>query len=291
MLESGSTEISFIYGLFSTNNPELVRYIGKANNPYKRLTAHLLASKSKKTYRDKWIFSELEKGNSINIKILLCKPESEIYDWEKETIKLYKSFGAKLVNGNEGGLGGKNPSKEVKEKIRQSKIGKAIHTDKSKQKLREINLNRGYRPMLNQRNLTEAQILEIWDLKVKGNSQCEISKLLNIPIMFLKSLWQNNTYKDIKEKHNLNFKLRTFKNYKTKKEREEKLKIYKEKQNKKANKKYSFIKEKNEKIKKEKLNETLNLYNQGLNSLEISNILNIHERTVRRRISKINSLS
>jgi len=314
MMGVGSTNISFIYGLSSTNNPELIRYIGKSNNPNKRLMAHLTASKTKKTYRDKWINSEIEKGNKIHIKVLLCKPESEIYNWEKEIIKLYKSFGAKLVNGNEGGLGGGNPTIEVREKIRQSKIGnkwnvgkkmseevkkklseiklgKSIHTDKSKQKLRETNLNRGYRPMLNQRNLTEAQILEIWDLKVKGNSQCEISKLLNIPIMFLKSLWQNNTYKDIKEKHNLNFKLRTFKNYKTKKEREEKLKIYKEKQNKKANKKYSFIKEKNEKIKKEKLNKTLNLYNQGLNSLEISNILNIHERTVRRRISKINSLS
>lgn len=290
MLESGNTKISFIYGLSSTNNPELIRYIGKANNPHKRLITHLSKSKSKKTYRDKWIFSELKKGNSINIKILLCKPESEIYNWEKEIIKLYKSFGAKLVNGNEGGLGGTNPTKEVREKMRQSKLGKAIHTDESKQKLREINLNRGYRPMLKQRNLTEAQILEIWALKVKGNSQCEISKLLNIPIRFLKSLWQNNTYKDIKEKHNLNFKLRTFKKYKTEEEREEKLKICKEKQNKKSNEKYSTIKEKNEKIKKEKLNETLNLYNQGLNSLEISNILNIHERTVRRRISKIKSL-
>lgn len=313
MMDVGSTEISFIYGLSSTNNPELIRYVGKSNNPNKRLIAHLLASKTKKTYRDKWIFSELEKGNSINIKILLCKPESEIYNWEKEIIKLYKSFGAKLVNGNEGGLGGKNPSKEVREKIRQSKIGntwnigkspseetrkkvsaahkgKPKHTKESKQKLREINLNRPYRPNIKCRNLTEEQILEIWDLKLKGNSQSEISKLLNIPIMFLRSLWQNNTYKDIKEKYNLNFKLRTFKNYKTNDDRNKALEIYKEKQRQKKNKEYSVIKEQNKKIRKEKLNETLNLYNQGLSILEISNILNIHKRTVKRRILKLNSL-
>ena len=311
MQESGNfTKISFIYGLSSSNNPNLIRYIGKADNPNKRLSAHLLTSKTLKTHRDKWINHELQKGNKIELKVLLCKAGNEIYNWEKELIKFYKALGAKLVNGNDGGLGGINPSKEIREKIRQSKIGntwnigkshsketrekvskahlgKPKHTEKSKQKLKEINLNRPYRPNIKCRNLTEKQILDVWDLKLKSYSKSEISNLLDISIMILNSLWQKNTYKDIKEKYNLNFQLKTFKRYKTEEEKLNSIKIFKNKERIKANKKYSSIKEKNEKIRKEKLKATLNLYNQGLNSLEIATILNINERTVRRRISKI----
>ena len=93
------SKITYIYGLCNDDN--IIRYVGKSDNPFKRLKQHLYHAKEKKTHKDNWI---LYNNYNINIKIL----ELVSYDiWEEREIFWIKKLkNNNLVNHNEGGLGG-----------------------------------------------------------------------------------------------------------------------------------------------------------------------------------------
>lgn len=93
---------TFIYGLYSSNNPNQIRYVGKANNPKERLRHHLFESKRGKTHKCCWIRSELEKGFNILYKILDECPYDKWPDYENKYINEYKN----LTNTSKGGIGG-----------------------------------------------------------------------------------------------------------------------------------------------------------------------------------------
>lgn len=106
-----------IYSLSSSENKDIVRYIGYTSYPiHRRLVAHISTSKFLKTHKDNWIQKELKNNN----KIIITEIDSSIdvdalKIKEIDYIKLYKSFGAKLVNGTMGGDGCKGFKKNKKQ--------------------------------------------------------------------------------------------------------------------------------------------------------------------------------
>lgn len=95
-------EKTYIYSLSCPENG-IVRYIGKANNLKNRLSKHINGKDCSRRYN--WILSLKRKGLIPEMNIIDEVPYCDWQFWEKHYIKLYKSFGADLVNGNDGGAG------------------------------------------------------------------------------------------------------------------------------------------------------------------------------------------
>lgn len=100
--------ISYIYGLVSTENYKNIRYIGKTVNPISRLHGHLKEARGKdkfihNPYKCRWINKELLKGNKIKIVIIDTVWNEDSDFWEIFYIKKYKNLGYKLTNLSPGG--------------------------------------------------------------------------------------------------------------------------------------------------------------------------------------------
>jgi group I intron endonuclease len=118
----------YIYGLVDAINNEL-KYIGKSINPKSRYKKHLQDSIKKISYKDKWIYSLLEKNIKPELLIIDEVDNESWVFWEKHYISYYKSIGCKLTNLSEGGdnppnhTGRKRTEDEI-ERIRKSNLGK-----------------------------------------------------------------------------------------------------------------------------------------------------------------------
>ena len=99
--------MDIIYGLSSDIDPENIRYIGKTKNIKDRLRRHLSVYGLRvDTYKNRWIKSELLKGNKILITLLYEVGDGE--DWkdiEVDWISRYRRNGYQLVNSTDGGDG------------------------------------------------------------------------------------------------------------------------------------------------------------------------------------------
>jgi hypothetical protein len=112
--------MTFIYTLSDKNG---VRYIGKSNEPSLRLKVHLKESKYKRTRKEKWINSLLEKEEFPIMEII---DEVDDTDWEFFEIywiAQFKAWGFDIINGTDGGEGsngfkGKKHSEETKIELR-----------------------------------------------------------------------------------------------------------------------------------------------------------------------------
>jgi len=96
---------TFIYGLTSNSEPNIIRYIGKADNPFYRLKRHIHNTKhnvkinKKLTHKDNWIIKE-NYGISF---LILEECNKDIWvDREKFHMSKYKN----LTNTASGGCGG-----------------------------------------------------------------------------------------------------------------------------------------------------------------------------------------
>jgi hypothetical protein len=95
---------TFIYGLTTTDNDE-IRYIGKADNPIKRLNKHItntrlaLKNGDKLTHKDNWIIK-----NNFKIKCIILE-ECYYSIWSEREIHHISSY-TNLTNTSKGGLGG-----------------------------------------------------------------------------------------------------------------------------------------------------------------------------------------
>ena len=113
-----STKITYIY--FLAFPAENIRYIGKSDNPQKRLNKHIQEARYRnKNHKDHWI-------NSLDEKPILTIIEEVPYVlWQEREIywiDFYTKSGHKLVNGTEGGEGsngfeGKHHTDETKTKL------------------------------------------------------------------------------------------------------------------------------------------------------------------------------
>jgi group I intron endonuclease len=126
---------TFIYILVDENNGP--RYVGKSDNPNKRLKDHIYESKrcDSKSHRVNWINSMLSKGLVPKVEIIDEVPNDEWEFWEGFWIDQFKQWGFSLTNGSIGGFGftkGHIVSDETKEKNRlaatgnKNKRGKAV---------------------------------------------------------------------------------------------------------------------------------------------------------------------
>ena len=145
---------TFIYSISDENDN--IRYIGKSNNPFKRIYSHINESKNseKKNHKHNWINSLLNRGIEPKIDILDEVLVSEWQFWEKFWISLIKSWGFNLLNSTIGGEGGEgyHHSIESREKMKKSKIGRKLteeHRYKISKSIKEkskndINYNKCY---------------------------------------------------------------------------------------------------------------------------------------------------
>jgi len=97
----------FIYTLSSSSNPDDIRYVGKAKNLKDRLRRHIgkYYLNIEDNYKNRWIKSELSKGNTIIINEIESVNESNWQEREKFWIQELKSRGFNLTNSTEGGDG------------------------------------------------------------------------------------------------------------------------------------------------------------------------------------------
>lgn len=137
------------YKIYSLSEPgdEKVRYIGLTGCTLEhRLGRHLY--EKKKNHRCNWIKSLSERGLIPEISLVedgLTKEEAIAK--EIHYIKMFKSFGAKLVNGTIGGEGGMGHtvSDEAKERMRQARKRRVgwKHNEESKRKISEHHIGHG----------------------------------------------------------------------------------------------------------------------------------------------------
>jgi hypothetical protein len=115
----------YIYGLTSSRDG-IIKYIGATKRDLKiRTYAHIYEGKKRSSIKCEWIRNEMLEGYKIESIELDIVPVNDLLIKEVEYIKLFKSFGAKLVNSNDGGVG-KNPIKSLVEKISSFRRGKPL---------------------------------------------------------------------------------------------------------------------------------------------------------------------
>lgn len=130
-------DTTFIYGLFDPRDCRL-RYIGKADNPQKRLSKHITAAKKgQRTHKDDWVRLLLSEGLEPAIEVLEeCSAESW-QEVERLWIAKCREFELDLTNNTDGGEGIIDSTGEIREKIRQKAIGRR-HSEETKRKLAAI---------------------------------------------------------------------------------------------------------------------------------------------------------
>jgi hypothetical protein len=155
-------------------------YIGKSINCYSRLFAH------KKIY-----------GNNIKmIKITKVKNEEWLF-WEKHYISLFKSWGFKLDNKNNGGGGSTKASKEKKQKLKNIKSIPILQYDLKGNFIREWNSAKQY---AEEHKLTGTAITRC--LKTKTQSACGSLwryKTLNYPLKISTPIYYKNNFTPINQ--------------------------------------------------------------------------------------------
>lgn len=115
-------ETVFIYALCEPGT-RTVRYIGKADNPKKRLREHLCKVNDRANHRECWLFSLLSKGLKPEMIILREVPKTDWKMAEERYIRLARGCGMDLTNGTDGGDGCVENSPDTLKKMRECKLG------------------------------------------------------------------------------------------------------------------------------------------------------------------------
>lgn len=99
--EKPQPSTTFIYALLDENG--VVRYVGKSNNPTRRLNDHL--TKKSRSHKSHWIQSMLSRGVEPSLLIIEECPFEQWVERERYWIAYYDSVGTPLTNGTRGGDG------------------------------------------------------------------------------------------------------------------------------------------------------------------------------------------
>ena len=99
---------TFIYALVNPRNNH-VRYIGKANDPNKRLKEHLRLM-GKNPWFNRWLSQLIDIDIKPIIRLIMEIPKSEWGKWEKHWITSFRWAGEKITNLHDGGTGGNTMS-------------------------------------------------------------------------------------------------------------------------------------------------------------------------------------
>ena len=103
------SRITYIYALM---DGEKIKYIGKSDDPYKRLVYHTKYGKKIRNYKQNWVNKMIRENKVISLKILEVVPYET---WEEREVYWISKYGLKnLVNLSIGGKGRKYPVKKDK---------------------------------------------------------------------------------------------------------------------------------------------------------------------------------
>lgn len=118
---------TFIYSISDENG--IVRYIGKSNNPRRRLYQHI--NEKSNIHKYNWIKSIIKREKVPIVNIIDEVPENEWEFWEQYWISQFKSWGFNLLNATDGGEGAINykHTNESRQKMRVSKLGTKLPED------------------------------------------------------------------------------------------------------------------------------------------------------------------
>jgi len=118
---------TYIYTLKDPVTNE-VRYVGKANDPNKRILDHIKECKSSNTsHKISWIKSLLNRNLKPIVEILDEVPSNEWEKWEQYWISQMRSWGFNLTNISKGGYDNSyKRSIESRKKMRKSKLGSKL---------------------------------------------------------------------------------------------------------------------------------------------------------------------
>lgn len=126
---------TYIYTISYGHN---IRYVGKSNNPRRRLYQHINERSNRHKYN--WLQSIIGKGEKHKIEIIPIDqvPEDEWEFWEQYWISQFKCWGFNLLNATDGGEGANNykHTDESKQKMRISKLGTKL-PEEQKRKISE----------------------------------------------------------------------------------------------------------------------------------------------------------
>lgn len=126
---------TFIYALCEPGT-RTVRYIGKSNNPAKRLYEHLKISSKKNTHLGHWILRLMKLDAPPELVVLAKVPTEDWKEEERRYIRSARVLGMALVNATDGGEG-VTQTPEIREKISAKQRGRKgrPHTSESRAKL------------------------------------------------------------------------------------------------------------------------------------------------------------
>jgi len=113
-MENPSTIVTYIYFLKDINSHE-PRYIGKSNNPFKRLRQHkynALRTKSP-TYKQRWIRKVINNDSDIECVILEVCDIDKFEIVEKKWMDYFKEYGYDLTNSDDTGQGNTNRRRDI----------------------------------------------------------------------------------------------------------------------------------------------------------------------------------
>lgn len=141
--KSRCQERTFIYAL---NDPVtgICRYIGKTDDPEKRLRQHLSPSE-KPSHKRNWIRSLLADGLSPIFEILREVPISGWEVWERAFIEVYRERGIPLTNQCNGGEGPSGRSTSLETRAKLSSAAK-VNYPRIRQKLLDSRLGKPHSP-------------------------------------------------------------------------------------------------------------------------------------------------
>lgn len=110
-MEIENTRITYIYALM---DGDIVRYVGKSDDPLKRLNEHIKYDYNKKSYKHNWVRKMLRENKEIKFKILEVVPHDT---WEEREIYWINKFKTNNLTNKTIGGGGKNyPESLIKNK-------------------------------------------------------------------------------------------------------------------------------------------------------------------------------
>jgi len=122
---------TFVYCLYDSRQPDIIRYIGITKNIKDRLVEHRSSCSNQKTHKDYWMKKVISEGGEIKLSVIeKCKTRELAQVREKEFIKKYKGdLFAHLTNITIGGDGGAMSTEyykahpEIAESTRKRMIG------------------------------------------------------------------------------------------------------------------------------------------------------------------------
>lgn len=94
-----------IYGLCDSGEPGVIRYVGKAIDPKRRLHTHLTDNEGV-TYKENWVRFVLSEGRKVEQVFIAFASTNEGANYlERHYIKLFRELGIVLTNATDGGDG------------------------------------------------------------------------------------------------------------------------------------------------------------------------------------------